>query len=159
MAAVSAEVLAWNTGPEEPLAAGVADPLAAGAVGAGDAVVAGAVPGVVMAAPGSERAGLADAPPGDGRGAPEEEGEVPAHPAVRRPASVAAITARTAITGRRGGRAAVRHLTPHRYHAAAGGVWSQTAVTTGPLVMARGQRAALPAFPPALGSVTVRVPR
>jgi hypothetical protein len=67
-----------------------------------------------MAVPGSERAGLADVPPGDGRAVPEEgrtvpegEGGDPAHPAASRPATMAAVAARTAATGRRSGRAAV----------------------------------------------------
>ena len=82
---VSADVLAWNTGP-----AGL---LVTGAVGVRDAAVAGAGPGVVVAAAGSGRAGLADVPPGDGRGTPEAGGGVPPHPAASRPSAAAAITA------------------------------------------------------------------
>lgn len=88
--------------------------LVAGAVGTGDAVVAGVVPGAVIAVLGSERAGLAGVPRGDGRAVPdeglavpEEECVVPAHPAASRPATMAAVTARTAAAGRRSGRAAV----------------------------------------------------
>ena len=104
--------------------AGVAEPLVAGVTEAGDAVVAEpvpGVPGVVMAVLGSERAGLADAPPDDGPGTPEGSDDVPAHPAVAvRPSMTAAITAGTAISGRRSGLAVARHLTPNRYHATAG---------------------------------------
>lgn len=75
---------------------------------------------MVTAVLGSERAGLADAPPDDGLGALAGGGEVPAHPGARRPTMTAAITARTAIGGRRSGLATARDLTPNRYHAAAG---------------------------------------
>jgi hypothetical protein len=51
---------------------------------------------VVTVAAGSERAGPADAPPGDGRDTPEAEGCVPPHPAANRLSAVAAITTVTA---------------------------------------------------------------
>jgi len=71
IAAVSPEVLAWNTSPAGAVT---------GALGVRDADVAGAEPGVVIVAVGVERAGLADVPPGDGRGTPGVGGCVPAHP-------------------------------------------------------------------------------
>jgi hypothetical protein len=49
-----------------------------------------------MVAVGSGRAGLADVPPGDGRGTAEAEGCVPPHPAVNRPSAAMAITTVTA---------------------------------------------------------------
>lgn len=104
---VSTEVSAWNAGAAGLPVAGAAGRLAAGAVGTGEAVVDGVVPGPVMAVPGSERAGLADVPLGDGRAVPGEAGRVPAHPAASRPAAMAVVTARTVAAGRRSGRAAV----------------------------------------------------
>ena len=92
---VSAEVLAWNTGPTGLLVTG--------AVGVGDAAVAGAGPGVVVVAVGSGRAGLADVPPGDGRGTPEAGGWVRPHPAASRPSAAAVITTVTALARQRSG--------------------------------------------------------
>ena len=71
-------MLAWNTG------AGVS--------------LVGAGAGVVMVEACGVGAGLADVPPGDGRGIPEAGGWLPAHPA-HRPSKATAnamLTARTA---------------------------------------------------------------
>jgi hypothetical protein len=98
IAAVSAEVLAWNTGPAGAVT---------GALGVRDPDVAGAGPDMVIVAVGVGRAWLADVPPGDGRGTPGVGGCVPAHPAASRPTATAAITAMTVRAGRRSGQAAV----------------------------------------------------
>ena len=61
-------------------------------------------------------AGLADVPPGDGRGTPEAGGWLPAHPA-HRPSKATANATLTARTRQRSGSEAVGDVMPERYHA------------------------------------------
>lgn len=74
-------MLAWNTGPGVALAE---------VVGGRDAVVTGAAPGVVtVEVVRGAGAGLADVPPGEGRGPPEAGAWLPAQPAHRPTAATA----------------------------------------------------------------------